>query len=185
MAARQCNGCTLCCKVMAIDELEKPVNIWCKHCDIGVGCKIYETKPPSCTGFQCGYLANPQLGEEWYPAKSRMVLITDSDGSRIAVTVDPGLPHEWKKEPYYGQLKHWSRVAAEHGGQVAIKNGEKMIIVLPEEDVDLGVVAQDQVIVTSEIETPFGPKLHAFAVHKDDSRVKGRKLGEWTKGPRM
>jgi hypothetical protein len=35
----------MCCKVLGITELQKPVGKWCPHCDIGKGCKIYESRP--------------------------------------------------------------------------------------------------------------------------------------------
>ena len=38
---RTCGTCTLCCKVMAIAALKKPMNKWCEFCDKGAGCKIY------------------------------------------------------------------------------------------------------------------------------------------------
>ncbi len=32
-----CDGCTVCCKVLKIRELDKPANIWCAECKIGGG----------------------------------------------------------------------------------------------------------------------------------------------------
>ena len=37
-------------------EPRKPSYQWCKHCDIGVGCKIYKTRPQGCKDFLCLYL---------------------------------------------------------------------------------------------------------------------------------
>lgn len=34
---RTCGSCTLCCKVMAITALKKPMNKWCEFCDKGTG----------------------------------------------------------------------------------------------------------------------------------------------------
>ena len=42
---RTCGDCTLCCKVMAIEELAKPVGTWCPHCKPGRGCRIYPDRP--------------------------------------------------------------------------------------------------------------------------------------------
>ena len=41
------DGCTACCKILKIRELNKPANTWCKHCNIGVGCGIYDSRPES------------------------------------------------------------------------------------------------------------------------------------------
>ena len=48
----------MCCKLTSIDFMEprKPSYQWCKHCDIGVGCKIYKTRPQGCKDFLCLYL---------------------------------------------------------------------------------------------------------------------------------
>ena len=55
---RECGDCNLCCKLTSIDFMEprKPSYQWCKHCDIGVGCKIYKTRPQGCKDFLCLYL---------------------------------------------------------------------------------------------------------------------------------
>jgi len=48
----------LCCKLPSINFMKphKPSYQWCKHCDIGVGCKIYKTRPQKCKDFLCLYL---------------------------------------------------------------------------------------------------------------------------------
>ena len=58
MNKRECGNCNLCCKLTSIDFMEprKPSYQWCKHCDIGVGCKIYKTRPQGCKDFLCLYL---------------------------------------------------------------------------------------------------------------------------------
>lgn len=52
------SGCSLCCRVMGITELNKPANQWCQHFDKGVGCKIYGERPGSCSSFKCVWLAS-------------------------------------------------------------------------------------------------------------------------------
>lgn len=52
----QCEECNLCCKLLPINDtqLTKPQGILCEHCD--GGCSIYDTKPVSCTNFDCVYI---------------------------------------------------------------------------------------------------------------------------------
>lgn len=50
----QCGDCTACCALFPIAELGKGLNEGCAHCD--GGCTIYDTRPQSCTGFNCLYL---------------------------------------------------------------------------------------------------------------------------------
>ena len=56
MTARACGDCTLCCKVMAIEELAKPAGQWCRHCKPGRGCLIYDSRPAECSAFDCLWL---------------------------------------------------------------------------------------------------------------------------------
>ena len=58
MKKRECGDCNLCCKLPSINFMKphKPSYQWCMHCDIGVGCKIYKTRPQKCKDFLCLYL---------------------------------------------------------------------------------------------------------------------------------
>ena len=93
---RSCDGCTMCCKIMGIAEIAKPRLQWCPHCDIGKGCKIYETRPESCRLFYCHFLQDARIGEHWKPSKSRMLLIYNATASRLSVNVDPDRPGAWR-----------------------------------------------------------------------------------------
>lgn len=54
--SRTCGGCTLCCSLVAVKEINKPRRTWCEHCTKGVGCQIQETKPQACAEFDCLWL---------------------------------------------------------------------------------------------------------------------------------
>jgi Fe-S-cluster containining protein len=56
VTGRSCGGCTACCRPFAIKAVEKPANVWCQHCKVGTGCKIYDTRPNACRGFACAWL---------------------------------------------------------------------------------------------------------------------------------
>ena len=58
MKKRECGDCNLCCKLPGMKFMKppKPSYQWCNHCDIGVGCKIYKTRPQNCKDFICLYL---------------------------------------------------------------------------------------------------------------------------------
>src|SRR3569833_4153194 len=74
-APRDCGPCTLCCKVMAVDEIEKVAGAWCAHCAKGAGCAIYEPRPQSCRAFSCAWLRHPQLPHNLRPDLPRVVLV--------------------------------------------------------------------------------------------------------------
>lgn len=153
---RNCGDCALCCKIMAIAELDKPKDIWCQHCSTRKSCGIYDTRPMSCRQFYCGYLTHPDFGEEWKPLHSKMVIVPEMGGQRVVIHVDPGRPDSWKREPYYSTLKQWAKAAIPAKGQVVVYVNGRTIVVLPDKDVDLGIVAATDMIVTVEHRTPMG-----------------------------
>lgn len=62
---RVCGECTMCCHYLNIPEVPSPPRETCKHCD--KGCTIYETRPQSCRGFSCLWLAEPQIPDRLRP----------------------------------------------------------------------------------------------------------------------
>jgi hypothetical protein len=73
---RECGPCTACCKDLTIDvpELKKPPGILCTHCMVGKGCGIYETRPPVCQAWFCGWRQMPNLDDEWRPDRSEILV---------------------------------------------------------------------------------------------------------------
>jgi len=170
---RSCAGCTMCCKLLSIGELNKPQQQWCTHCDIGVGCKIHANKPTECSAFFCQYLLRADLEEDWKPSKCRMVLSYESGPKRIVIHVDEGRKDAWKREPYYSQIKRWAQMAVVNQGQVIVWQGLDAIAVLPHRDINLGRVRQDQLIMTSEKHTHAGVEMNVLVVDRDDPRLAG------------
>jgi len=171
---RTCGTCTLCCKVLAITELAKPAGVWCTHCTPGTGCRIYAERPPSCGFFDCAYLVRADLGEEWKPNVSRIVLMEEPQFDRVLAHVDPQRPEAWRAAPYHAQLRLWASRAAATGGQVHVRVGPRTVVILPDRDADLGVVGEDERILLSRTVTPFGLRLGAEKVRRDDPRLFGR-----------
>lgn len=147
VTTRSCNGCTLCCKLLGIDALEKPKAVWCPHCKAGSGCTIYADRPDECRSFDCLYVSGPQLGDHWFPARSKMVVCVNREIGRIEIHVDAGRSGAWRAQPFYDEIKAWSRAAASDDGQILVCLPDRTIVVLPDEDVDLGKLAADDRIV--------------------------------------
>ena len=166
---RSCAGCTLCCKVLGIDELQKQPGSWCKHFEPASGCRIYDDRPQECRTFNCGYLTNDQFGEEWKPSRSRLVLRWD--GPRMSVHVDPQRPDAWKREPFYSGLKGWAKAAVSFRGEVVVYVASRAVVVFPDREVDLGNVGEDEIIVTGERTVAGASRLEAIKIHKDDPRA--------------
>jgi hypothetical protein len=164
---RACDGCTLCCKVLSIEALGKPEGLWCRHCKVGSGCLAYDTRPTACRVFHCDYLLQPTFTAEWKPSLSRLVVMSDAVQNRITVHVDPARPDAWRRHPYYATLKRWSEHARANRGQVVVMIGRRAIVVFPDRDVDLGVMAGDEMIVTGDRRSKNGAYLEAYVVARD------------------
>ena len=57
MQKRECGDCNMCCKLYSIHEPKdfKKHYEWCKHCEIGVGCKVYKDRPKTCKDYECTF----------------------------------------------------------------------------------------------------------------------------------
>ena len=135
---RKCDGCTLCCKVIGVKQLEKPQGVWCSHCEPGRGCAIYAERPQECRTFMCGYLFESGLGPGGKPSESKIVLLTENGGARIVAHIDTQRPDAWKREPFYSTLKLWAKNGAPSGAQVFVSIGTRTIAILPDRDVEMG-----------------------------------------------
>jgi hypothetical protein len=165
-AKRLCGDCALCCKVMAIEALAKPVNSWCPHCTPGRGCMTYADRPAECETFGCLWLVNDLLGEEWKPNISKFVLTTSDDG--IEVRCDPGFPDAWRKEPYASEIREWAASGETSDMTVIVIVGQKVTLITPDREFDLGIVAPDERIVR-EIE---GTRVVGASVVKETDLVR-------------
>jgi hypothetical protein len=165
---RACGTCSLCCKVMEIGALDKGAGQWCSHVAKGKGCAIYSDRPAECRRFGCGWLHWPKAGEHWFPARSKMVIVAQ-DRTRLAVHVDPATPNAWKARPFYDDLKLWARNPQVFGfRQVLVVNGRHMIAVLPDREVDLGHVSEDEIVLSGQT---TGGGWTALKVSADDPQL--------------
>jgi hypothetical protein len=130
---------------MAVEELAKPASSWCPHCKPGRGCLIYATRPAECRSYSCLWLLDDRLDQHWKPSKSKLVLTTSPDG--IEIRCDPGFPDAWRKEPFRSEIQQWAVSGEPLDVTVVVITGEKMILVTPGREFDLGVVRSDERIV--------------------------------------
>lgn len=145
---RDCGSCTLCCKLFPVPELEKPAGRWCRHIAQGRGCGIHATRPQVCRDFFCQWVYNSELGPEWKPEVSRFVLSIYPGSNSLVVTVDPSNPAAWRGEPYLSTLRLWAGAALAAGDQVLVFSGARVTAILPDREVELGVIAPGERIVT-------------------------------------
>ena len=88
---RSCGECSVCCVVLNVDtkEFQKLPGVSCAHLCTSGGCAIHDTRYEVCRTYHCGWRALGQLGEEWRPDKS---------GVLIDLQVE-GLPSHYPKRP--------------------------------------------------------------------------------------
>jgi len=137
----------MCCWVLEITELGKPNGAECPHCVGGSGCGIYADRPAVCGEFYCGYLVLPFVDARWFPDQCGMMIFPDAAQKRLAVHVDPARPDAWKAPAYHADLRHWAMAAEKMGFQVYVAIGRRIIAILPNEDVDLGVFGDSDRLV--------------------------------------
>jgi hypothetical protein len=73
---RECGGCTLCCKLLAVNELDKRAGERCKHQSHAKGCAVYQkaAMPASCALWNCRWLFNDDTADLSRPDRSHYVL---------------------------------------------------------------------------------------------------------------
>jgi hypothetical protein len=144
---RSCGGCTMCCKVLGIAELQKPVGKWCPHCDIGKGCKIYQARPLECRTFLCAWLVDDRFSAIWKPDRSKIVITTGQEGNSVEFRCDPGSPTAWRAKEYHDEIIRMAKAAEPHDGSIYVIVGTKSTLVTSTDEFPLGDVPDDQVIV--------------------------------------
>jgi len=146
---RECGSCMLCCKAVGVVEIAKPSGVWCQHCKGGKGCAIYEQRFASCRTFYCQWMLEKGLGPEWKPDRAKFVLVKAEGGRHLSACVDPGFPSAWRRSPYYENLKQWAAEGLRSSPHLRIVDamiGNRCIVILPDRDVDIGVMAPDEII---------------------------------------
>lgn len=157
---RACGDCTLCCKVVAVLEIAKASGVWCPHCVSGQRCAIYDTRYASCRTFYCQWMIEKGLGPEWKPERAKFVLVKTEAGRHLSACVDPGFPSAWRRSPYYENLKQWAAEGLRRSPLrlVDAMIGNRFIVILPDRDVDIGVLAPDEMIELRGVGTVIEPR---------------------------
>lgn len=111
---RRCGGCTLCCTLLPVRELNKLAGKRCQHQRTGKGCAVHhqKTMPRSCFVWNCRWLGNPaETAELRRPDRSHCVIdimpsfitLRTNDGSTpdrnvevVQIWVHPNYPDAWK-----------------------------------------------------------------------------------------
>lgn len=126
--ANTCGTCSMCCKLLRIDEINKPQGKWCPSCKVGVGCRVYDTRPAPCRAFECMYIQPlySDLPLEMRPDKLKVMFFSYTvgtefresipgvtDGPKVIVVVDPMNPDAYRKPLAWGYIRGFIRECGE------------------------------------------------------------------------
>jgi len=91
VSGRECGECTACCVVLSIKDpnLKKPADQACSHMIEKGGCDIYSERPSVCQNWYCAWRFMAQLGEEWRPDRSGILLRPAEKGIVFQPIRDP------------------------------------------------------------------------------------------------
>ena len=85
----ECGDCKACCTALVIKVLNKPANTPCQNlCD--KGCSIYDSKPQTCTEFECAYIQGTNIPESLRPDKCGVIFIKQDSKTFKSVLI-PGM----------------------------------------------------------------------------------------------
>lgn len=133
---RPCGSCSLCCKVMEVAAVDKPTGIWCRHFAKGIGCNVHATRPGSCRQYQCAWTLEKRFDDAWRPDVAHFLMnVTPGE---VTIVADPAKPHAWRREPYGSRLRALSARVKLPFTVVLLFVGERVSVVFPEAEVDLG-----------------------------------------------
>jgi hypothetical protein len=118
----------LCCRFPSVPELDKPVNVWCKHCTVGTGCSIYPDRPESCQKYECMWFTNENWPEELRPDRCRVMFEYLNGTDVIAALSTRGNDLAWQKFLVHRQILRFTK---EGYGVVIRAEGGKRHLIIP------------------------------------------------------
>jgi uncharacterized protein len=101
---KACGTCSMCCKVLEIEELRKPAGPACKNCIVGGGCRIYEARPNVCREFECVWKGDRGMSLQLRPDRVGTILIEDEDTTEYQAVCDPDEPFAWRRPLMFQHL---------------------------------------------------------------------------------
>ena len=112
-----CDGCTLCCELIGVPEIDKPRGDLCQHACVGEGCRLHTAlggsgQPESCEAFYCAWLSSQHLEPphrmppSMRPDRCHVVFgpCDDQVANKIYINVDPKYPDSWREPEVLGWL---------------------------------------------------------------------------------
>jgi hypothetical protein len=137
----------MCCKLIEVVALEKPQNVWCTKCTPGKGCTAYDARPPECATFNCGWLTDMTLGEEWRPDRAKFVITFEPGTGRVFLACDTAAPGAWRREPYYSAIRNSLLLPGAERKQIVVLTGKKLTLLVRNGEYDLDWNKGDDIVI--------------------------------------
>jgi hypothetical protein len=147
---------------MGIPELGKPKDASCAHIVPHKGCAIYGERPPSCRAFACHWLLDSAIGARWKPSTCHMVV--EAKQRSMVIHVDPDFAQAWKSEPYFSEIRAMAKAGLANGAMTLVIEKLRTIVILPDAEVDLGLLGPNARIAMTPLRTPDGIRWHPQVV---------------------
>jgi uncharacterized protein len=133
---RTCKGCTLCCSLIPIRELNKPAFQHCPYVAVGKGCTAYSATGPVPCGaarrFDCKWRTDLSLGKHWRPKICGMLVHSPRFKELLIVCSSRGAKL-WSREPYWSEIQAMAKNARErvNGYVLIVRKEGPMLAVNP------------------------------------------------------
>lgn len=108
--------------------------------------------------FFCDWIVNENLGPEWKPTHSKLLLFNRASDNALIIYPDTGYPNAWKQQPYYSVLKETASRIIEEGRLTIVIVCDKYTFLLPDRN-ETHMMTGKNMILHKKIETPGGPKI--------------------------
>lgn len=138
ISTRPCGSCSLCCKVLGVDELAKPMGAGRDNVEPSVGGGLHGTRRQPCRDFHCLWLISPTLPDQVRPDRCKVVITLEEGGAHVIARADPDDPEAWRREPIHGQLRRWAADSWLEGRTIWAMVGRRTWLIAPDRDIDLG-----------------------------------------------
>jgi len=84
------------------------------------------------------------------------------EGNLVAIHVDPSDPAAWRREPFFQQIKIFATRAVDANQQVAVYIKNRVIVIFPNKEVDVGTMNPGDHLVVRKLVGPRGSDWNAF-----------------------
>lgn len=118
---KACGPCNMCCKILEIEDFDKPPGPYCAFCTPGGGCTTYATRPQTCRDFACLWKGDRGLTPRLRPDLVGTLLMEDADSDDYLAVCDPEKPFAWRTPLVFNHLVQ----VAKSGRVVMAKAGTK------------------------------------------------------------